>query len=226
MRGPARSLSRRSAQAWIQFRAGLEGATVDVDIHPTAIFEALPSVAVEPGTHSRLVIGPSTRFERNVRLNFRGGSLHIADFTDVRQGCIFTVGGAIDIGSRCLISAGIYLHCSEQITIGDDTIIGEYSTLVDSMHLRTPPTEGVRHAVKSAPLILGRNIWVGTKVTLTSGITVGDQSFVAGNSVVTRDVAPWTLVGGVPARPLKQLEVSDDENEVGQGSTAQELIES
>ena len=57
----------------------------------------------------------------------------------------------------------------------------------------------------SRPVVLGSNVWLGGFVIVLPGVTIGDDSVVAAGSVVTRDVPPGVLVGGVPARPIREL---------------------
>ncbi|HEY0937629.1 MAG TPA: DapH/DapD/GlmU-related protein [Trebonia sp.] len=54
----------------------------------------------------------------------------------------------------------------------------------------------------AAPVIIGVDVWIGSKVSIAPGVTIGDHAFVAANAVVTHDVKPGERVGGVPARPL------------------------
>jgi acetyltransferase-like isoleucine patch superfamily enzyme len=56
------------------------------------------------------------------------------------------------------------------------------------------------------PIRIGHNVWIGTHVTILGGVTVGDHAVVAAGAVVTGDVEPYTIVGGVPARVLKRLQ--------------------
>ncbi len=58
-----------------------------------------------------------------------------------------------------------------------------------------------------APTIIGRNAWVGVNATILPGVKIGDGAIVAAGAVVTKDVPPKTLVGGVPARILKKLDI-------------------
>ena len=57
-----------------------------------------------------------------------------------------------------------------------------------------------------APIRIGNDVWIGANATVLPGVTIGDGAVVAAGAVVTRDVEPLTVVGGVPARPLKRIE--------------------
>jgi maltose O-acetyltransferase len=63
-----------------------------------------------------------------------------------------------------------------------------------------------RHEVpESLPIILGENVWLGARVVVLRGVTIGAHSVVAAGSVVTRDIPPRTLAAGVPARVVREL---------------------
>ncbi len=57
-----------------------------------------------------------------------------------------------------------------------------------------------------APIVLGRNVWVGANSTILQGVTVGDNAIIAAGAVVTKDVAANTVVGGVPAKYIRNIE--------------------
>lgn len=61
-----------------------------------------------------------------------------------------------------------------------------------------------KDSFRKSPVVIGNDVWIGARVTILRGVTIGDGAIVAGGSVVTKDVAPYTIVGGVPARPIKQ----------------------
>ncbi|EPN9406353.1 DapH/DapD/GlmU-related protein [Enterococcus faecalis] len=58
--------------------------------------------------------------------------------------------------------------------------------------------------------MLKNNVWIGSNATITSGVTIGEWSVVAAGAVVTKDVPPYTVVGGVPARVLKSIDKEEN----------------
>ena len=61
-----------------------------------------------------------------------------------------------------------------------------------------------KDSFRKAPAVIGNDVWIGARVTIMRGVTVGDGAVLAGGSVVTKDVEPYTIVGGVPARPIRK----------------------
>lgn len=190
----------KALAAWV-------GADVDVDVHPDA---AVGHVVLDvwPGTHSEIRIGAGARIEDGVKLSLRGGTFSVGAGTDVRRHCTFHVGGSLHIGAGCLISTGVCVHCATAVSVADLTIVGEYTTIADSAHERTPPGIPVRHSVRPDPVAIGANVWVGAHATVTSGVRIGDQCFIGSGAVVTRDVPDGWLAAGVPAKLIRELEVS------------------
>ena len=64
---------------------------------------------------------------------------------------------------------------------------------------------------RKAQSILGKDVWIGEKASIMTGVTIGKGSVVAANAVVTKDVPPYSLVAGVPARIIKQINSKDYE---------------
>lgn len=85
------------------------------------------------------------------------------------------------------------------ITIGDGTFIAPKVNLITINH---PVDPSKRDCTYGAPITIGRNVWIGIASTVLPGVTIGDNSIVGANSVVTHDVPPNTIVAGSPARKI------------------------
>lgn len=111
-------------------------------------------------------------------------------------------GRNIHVGRNVFINAACHFQDQGGVTIGDGCLIGHsvvFATLNHSMN----PAE--RAAMTPAPIVLGRNVWVGSNSTILQGVTIGDNAVIAAGAVVTKDVAPDTIVGGVPARYIRHI---------------------
>lgn len=108
------------------------------------------------------------------------------------------------IGEQCQITTPFYADLNAEITIGNRVAVAHHVVLIttdhdfSSSHRRSGPT-------RYAPIVLEDGCWIGARVTILPGVTVGRSSVVAAGAVVTSDVPPNTLVGGVPARRIKTL---------------------
>ena len=89
------------------------------------------------------------------------------------------------------------------IDIGDDVLIWPNVQLLSSGHPLDPATR--RHSITTAPIRIGRGVWIAAGATILQGVTVGDDAVVAAGAVVTKDVPARTLVAGVPARVIRTL---------------------
>jgi acetyltransferase-like isoleucine patch superfamily enzyme len=89
------------------------------------------------------------------------------------------------------------------IEIGDDVMIGPNVHLISSGHPLDPELR--RSQITTAPIRIGRGVWIAAGATVLQGVTVGDDAVVAAGAVVTRDVPPRTLVAGVPARVIRAV---------------------
>jgi len=110
--------------------------------------------------------------------------------------------GAIEIGDRTVISRGVHLVAYVHITIGPDTMIGEYASVRDANH-RFRTTQPIRDAGhRAAPIVIGANVWIGRGAIVLPGVHIGDRAVIGANAAVTHDVPAGAVVGGVPAHPL------------------------
>ena len=112
-----------------------------------------------------------------------------------------------DFGRNTHFGENVFLndccHFQDQggIFIGDNTLIGHNTVLATIDHDLDPEDRRNHYA----PIRIGKNVWIGASVVITKGVTVGDGAVVAAGAVVTKDVPPNAVVGGVPARVIRQL---------------------
>lgn len=112
-------------------------------------------------------------------------------------------GKNITIGRRVFINAGCHFQDHGGVTLGDGCLIGHNVVFATLDHGTAPEDRG---AMYPAPIRLGKNVWVGSNSTILRGVTVGDNAIIAAGSVVTKDVAANTVVGGVPARHIRDID--------------------
>lgn len=115
-------------------------------------------------------------------------------------------GKNIHVGKNVFINAGCQFQDQGGIAIGDDTLIGHNVVLATLNHGFEPAR---RKDLLPAPIVIGRKVWIGLNATVLPGVTIGDRSIVAAGAVVNRDVPPDVIVGGVPAKVIKHLEISE-----------------
>lgn len=114
-------------------------------------------------------------------------------------------GASLVLGERVFINTGATIVASRSIEIGDDCLIGDLVAIFDTDFHACEPSRPTRFA----PVRLGNNVWVGRSATILPGVTIGSHSIVATGSVVVEDVPARTLVAGVPARKVRDLDVPD-----------------
>ena len=129
-------------------------------------------------------------------------------------------GGKITVGNNIYMGAGTVLQSKESITIGNDVIISNNVLIVDNNNHPTDPGARRRMSAcddymtdelwtwkyaESRPIVIEDNVWIGKNVTIMKGVTVGEGSIIALGSVVTKDVPPYSIAAGNPARIVKQL---------------------
>lgn len=106
------------------------------------------------------------------------------------------------LGRRVVLSEGVVLDARDRITVGDDCRLSAQCQLqTGSLEEQGRPR---RH--RSAPVVLGENVWIAAGAIVLPGVHVGDGAIVAAGAVVTRDVPAGAVVAGVPARVIRKLE--------------------
>lgn len=115
------------------------------------------------------------------------------------------LGEFIKIGNNVGIGEFAYLGGAGGLEIGDDCIVGQYLSCHPENHRYDNPHELYRlQGVDRKGIRIGRNCWIGSKVTILDGVTIGDNCVIAAGSVVTKSIPANSVIGGVPARIIKQ----------------------
>lgn len=115
-------------------------------------------------------------------------------YTDCGKNTIF--------GKRVFVNSGCRFQDQGGIVIGDDVLVGHNCVIATLNHNPDPYQRG---NLIPQPVKIGDKVWIGANVTILPGVTVGDGAILAAGVVVNKDVPPRTIVGGVPAKPLKAI---------------------
>jgi len=111
------------------------------------------------------------------------------------------------VGQNCFFNYGVNICSTEYIEIGENSRIGDNVTIFDSdFHC----VDQSRPQPKVAPVIIGKNVWIGANAIVLAGSHIGDHSVVAAGAIVSGKVAPKSLVAGNPAKKIKDLICDDD----------------
>jgi acetyltransferase-like isoleucine patch superfamily enzyme len=111
--------------------------------------------------------------------------------------------GQVRIGRRVFINRDVSIAAYEYVEIGDECLLGPFVTIHDNEHVTDSREMPYRdQGFHTAPVKIGRNVLLGAKVSVLKGVTIGDDSIVGANAVVTSDIPPGSVAVGVPARLL------------------------
>jgi acetyltransferase-like isoleucine patch superfamily enzyme len=111
-------------------------------------------------------------------------------------------GRFITIGKNVFINHACSFLDMGGITIGDNVLIGPKVNLITENHPLNPAD---RKSLVCQPIVVKRNAWIGAAATILPGVTIGENAVVAAGAVVTSDVPPNTIVGGVPAKVIRTI---------------------
>jgi len=111
-------------------------------------------------------------------------------------------GENINIGKNVFVNHACTFMDRGGITLEDNVLIGPKVNLITTNH---PLNPSERRATISHPIVIRKNAWIGAAATILPGVTIGENSVVAAGAVVSKDVPPNTIVGGVPAKIIKTI---------------------
>ena len=145
---------------------------------------------------NRVTMAPG---ERGVFEIGAGGVCAVTGQVRVARSCKVYVAGRLALGAGTYVNPGTFIFARESVTIGSGCAISWNCSICDDDFHDFSLT-----GATSAPIRIGDRVWIGMNATIVKGVTVGDGAVVAAGSVVVRDVPAGALVGGNPARVLRE----------------------
>lgn len=136
-----------------------------------------------------------------------GGEIIIGDNTSIEDNCyIYAQYGELTIGKNSFIGFGSQVVAKKTIKIGEDNLIASYCIIRDANHgiKRDKCINNQPHIIED--IEIEDDVWMGAHSVVTAGCRIGKGAVVGANTVVTKDIAPYTVVGGVPAKFIKYRE--------------------
>lgn len=139
---------------------------------------------IDKGKGAEVHVGKDVQLEKSVHLALGDGArIYIGDNTYVGESSLILAVKEVRIGSGCAISMHVVMMDTSSHPIG---------------------LEGEPLETKIAPIEIGDHVWIGSRAVILKGVKVGAGAIIANNAVVTRDVPPKALVGGNPARVIRE----------------------
>ena len=111
-------------------------------------------------------------------------------------------GKNITIGNHVFFNSGCKFQDQGGITIDDGALLGHNVVLATLNHCMIPEQ---RANLEPAPIHIGKNVWIGANAMVLPGVTIGDGAVIAAGAIVTKDVPANTIVGGIPAKKIKDI---------------------
>jgi maltose O-acetyltransferase len=140
-------------------------------------------------------------------LGHNNGVIEIGDrvmiiSTTVRTELVTQPGGRLEIGEGSWINYGVSLSAHQSVRIGNRCLIGPYTNILDNNyhdildHSRTPP---------SRPVVIGDDVWIGGRVIILPGVTIGDHAVIGAGAVVMEDIPARSIALGNPAKVIQKF---------------------
>jgi acetyltransferase-like isoleucine patch superfamily enzyme len=157
------------------------------------------------GVHEMVGALPSFPACQAVRNWVFGNSLSAVGSNVVfARGVLMRYPHRVEIGNNVYVNRGVSITARARIVIGDDVLIGPRVIMDSGNHVFEDGNVPIRlQGFVSRGISVGDDVWIGAGCVVLDGVTIGRGSVVGAGSVVTRDVAPGSVVGGVPARVLR-----------------------
>jgi acetyltransferase-like isoleucine patch superfamily enzyme len=148
--------------------------------------------------------------EGNVLEALQEGRLELGDGVLLEPGVWITAPGnaRVRIGAGSFLNRNVMVASHSLVEIGEHCMLANGCFVSDANHRFEDPDKPItwQGFESKGPTRIGDNCWLGIGVVVTSGVTIGERSVIGANSVVTRDIPPYSIAAGSPAQVLRQIE--------------------
>lgn len=160
--------------------------------------------------HSHVNISPTCLISPETKVSPREGQINIGDNTTVAAGAI--IQGNVDMGKHCSVQSYSILvgygDCQKReglIKIGNYVRIAPQVMMIAANHVFSDPDQPIHdQGLNKDSIIIEDDVWIGGRVNIMAGVTIGKGSVIGAGTVVTHDIPPYSIAVGVPARVIKK----------------------
>ncbi len=144
-------------------------------------------------------VGKGTTVEPGTKI-INSANVRIGEDCLLKEGIYIRAGheGQITIGNRAAINAFCKIFGHGSVEIGEDTQLGPGALVTTTDHNYDNALE-----VRFKPVVIGKAVWIGANVTVLPGVTIGDHSVIGAGAVVTKDIPPYSVAVGIPAKVIR-----------------------
>jgi len=143
-----------------------------------------------------IVLGEEVRFGFRASMRLGNGEILLSTRTSEAR---ISIGARAVLNNNCSITAKTYVEVGAECLLGVQVMISDFDAHAIDPAVRRS-TEGV-----SRPVRLERNVWIGNRVTILKGVSIGENSIIAAGAVVTKSVPPNVIAAGVPAKVVRHI---------------------
>jgi acetyltransferase-like isoleucine patch superfamily enzyme len=194
---------------WIPLSPGL---TLRRLLYPLILGTLGKSIYIEPGVEllntTAIELGDGVRIIRGTRLDAQGANsrIQIGNHVQFSYGVGIKVSRdncCIEIGDRTAIGPYVVIHGPGNIKIGKDCLIAAHTGIYASNHIFTDPDRKIREqGLSRQGIVIEDDCWLGHKVSVLDGVKIGQGSVIGAGAVVTKDIPPYSIAVGIPARVI------------------------
>lgn len=112
----------------------------------------------------------------------------------------------ISIGDNSGIGRDSFILAPEVVEIGENVMIGPQLIVYTANHGIARSAPMIDQPMVNAPVKIGNDVWIGVRATILPGVIIGDGAVISAGAVVTKNVEPYTIVGGIPAKKIRERE--------------------